>query len=132
MLLLQQGKIVLFGKKLKSQPKKIATLSKNLKKYTVRGKISKKCFKTNIKTIRHDNLFDIAHKDALTFITIKEDKEFLFAQRKKGRRESMGSIDTKLSKKEEESKDRQLQNELRKKKEILRLKKNTQTSKISE
>jgi len=45
----------------------------------------------------------------LTLITIKEDKEFILAQREKGKRGSMGVIDIKLSKKEE----RQLQNELK-------------------
>jgi hypothetical protein len=79
-----------------------------------------------------DNLFDIAHKDALTLITIKEDKEFLLAQREKGRRGSMGPIDTKLSKKEERSKERQLQIELRKKKEILRLNEEIQMSKVND
>ena len=33
-----------------------------------------------------DNLFDMAHQDALDMITIEEDKEFLIARRKKGRR----------------------------------------------
>jgi len=42
----------------------------------------------------------------------------------------MGSIDTKHSKKEERYKERQLQNELRKKKEIARLNEKTQMSKV--
>jgi hypothetical protein len=33
-----------------------------------------------------DDLFDIAHRDALTLITIPEDREFLIAQREKRRR----------------------------------------------
>lgn len=47
-----------------------------------------------------DDLFDIAHENALNIITIGEDKEFLLAQREKGRRGTMGSIDTKLTKRE--------------------------------
>uniref|UniRef100_A0A2S2PCY9 Uncharacterized protein n=1 Tax=Schizaphis graminum TaxID=13262 RepID=A0A2S2PCY9_SCHGA len=79
-----------------------------------------------------DNLFDIAHKDALTLISIKEDKEFLLAQREKGRRGSMGPIDTKLSKKEERTKQRQLQNELKIKKETERLKKDEQMLNVND
>ena len=33
-----------------------------------------------------DNLFDMAHQDALDMITIEEDKEFLIARHKKRRR----------------------------------------------
>jgi len=51
----------------------------------------------------------------LNLITIKEDNDFLFPQREKGRRGSMGPIDMKLSKKEERTKEQQLQNELKKK-----------------
>lgn len=32
-----------------------------------------------------DNLFDIAHMDAMKLMTIEEDKQFLTAQREKGR-----------------------------------------------
>lgn len=49
-----------------------------------------------------DELFDIAHADALQMIKIEEDKQFLLAQRQKGRRGKMGSIDKKLAKKERE------------------------------
>ncbi|XP_075182581.1 uncharacterized protein LOC142255034 [Anomaloglossus baeobatrachus] len=45
-----------------------------------------------------DNLFYIAHADAMSMINIEEDRMFLEAQREKGRR-SMGPIDTKLTKK---------------------------------
>lgn len=40
-----------------------------------------------------DNLFDIAHADALSLITIEEDKKFLINQRKPGRPGSIGGID---------------------------------------
>ncbi|KAG0694931.1 hypothetical protein GWK47_027091 [Chionoecetes opilio] len=42
------------------------------------------------------DLLDIAHSDALTLMTIPEDKEFLLAQREKGRRGSMAGLDKKL------------------------------------
>ena len=42
---------------------------------------------------RLEDVFDIAHADALTLITIPEDRAFLISQRKKGRPGSIGSID---------------------------------------
>ncbi|KAG0709989.1 hypothetical protein GWK47_023732 [Chionoecetes opilio] len=42
------------------------------------------------------DLLDIAHSDALTLMTIPEDKEFFLAQREKGRRGSMAGLDKKL------------------------------------
>ena len=48
-----------------------------------------------------NDLFDIAHQDALKMIKIAEDKEFLKAQREKGRRGSMAGVDVKLVKQEE-------------------------------
>lgn len=47
-----------------------------------------------------DDLFDIAHADAMKIITIQEDKEFLLAQREKGRRGYMGQVDKVLALKE--------------------------------
>jgi hypothetical protein len=43
------------------------------------------------------DLFDVAHANALTLIKIEEDRAFLLAQREKGRRGSMGSVDTILA-----------------------------------
>ena len=40
-----------------------------------------------------DDLFDIAHADALKMIKIEEDKLFLISQRKKGRPGSMSGGD---------------------------------------
>ena len=40
-----------------------------------------------------DDLFDIAHGNALSIITIPEDKAFLLSQRQKGRPGSIGSLD---------------------------------------
>lgn len=64
-----------------------------------------------------DDLFDIAHASALEMIAIPEDKEFLVAQREKGRRGKMGSIDMALAKKQAEMQKRQEAFERRKTKE---------------
>lgn len=48
-----------------------------------------------------DNLFDIAHSDALELIKNDEDKKFLMLQRQKGRPGSMVGVDQKHKKKEE-------------------------------
>lgn len=47
-----------------------------------------------------EDLFDIAHQDAMTIIKIEEDRQFLTAQRERGRRGSMAGIDVKLAKQE--------------------------------
>jgi len=44
-----------------------------------------------------NDLFDIAHQDALTMIRIQEDKLFLLKQREKGRPGSMLGVDIKLT-----------------------------------
>jgi len=83
-------------------------LSKKFKKFTVGGRILKKMLLDEhhinkrqkfIFVSDFDNLLDIAHKDILSLIIIKGNKEFLLAQRDKRRNGSMGPIDTKLSKK---------------------------------
>lgn len=61
-----------------------------------------------------DNLFDIAHADALTMIRNEEDKEFLKKQRQNGRQGSMVGVDKKLAGKEERSRKRKEQDEARK------------------
>lgn len=55
-----------------------------------------------------DDLFDIAHANSLEMIKINDDREFLLAQREKGRRGKMGKVDVKLAKKEEASQKRSL------------------------
>lgn len=40
-----------------------------------------------------DDLFDMAHRDAMTIIKIQEDRNFLAAQREKGRKGTMGGVD---------------------------------------
>lgn len=54
-----------------------------------------------------NDLFDIAHGDALSKIRIPEDREFLINQRKKGRVGFMYGIDTMLEKQEKRKAERQ-------------------------
>lgn len=64
-----------------------------------------------------EDLFDIAHADTMELMTIEEDKEFLQAQRKKGRPGKLGSLDTALLKKEALAQKRQEDKERRRKRE---------------
>lgn len=54
-----------------------------------------------------DDLFDIAHQDALTLLKNPEDRDFLLAQREKGRRGCMGPVDSKLAAQETRKAQRQ-------------------------
>ncbi|GBM72735.1 hypothetical protein AVEN_67702-1 [Araneus ventricosus] len=47
-----------------------------------------------------EDLFDIAHSNALKIITIEEDKQFLFSQSQKGRIDVLGGIDKRTDEKE--------------------------------
>jgi hypothetical protein len=51
-----------------------------------------------------DDIFDVAHHDAMSLIKIKEDRLFLHAQREKGRRGTIGGVDRKLAEQEERTK----------------------------
>lgn len=53
-----------------------------------------------------DDLFDLAHENALAMITIGEDRMFLLAQREKGRTGCMAGLDKQLHEKEKRSADR--------------------------
>ena len=59
---------------------------------------------------RLEDLFDVAHADALTKTSVlQEDKDFLLAQREKGRRGSMAGLDKKLAAKEKRAFEREEQ-----------------------
>ncbi|CAH0559238.1 unnamed protein product [Brassicogethes aeneus] len=62
------------------------------------------------------NLFDIAHSEALQIIKIEEDKQFLIAQRQPGRVGCLGGIDKNFEKKENRSKKRKQEESERKRK----------------
>ena len=55
-----------------------------------------------------DDLFDVAHKDALILMTIPKVREFLLAQREKGWRGTMAGIDGKLARKTKRKAERML------------------------
>lgn len=57
--------------------------------------------KEDLFVIKFDDIFDIAHADALSLIKIESDKQFLIAQRTKGRPGCMLGIDKKNRKLEE-------------------------------
>lgn len=61
-----------------------------------------------------NNLFDVAHADALNMIKIEEDKLFLLHQREPGRRGYLGGVDRKLAAKEERARIRVIKEEEKK------------------
>ncbi|GBO29411.1 hypothetical protein AVEN_209061-1 [Araneus ventricosus] len=71
-------------------------LQKNAKKLQDVFKRRQQEFESNL-----DNLFDIAHADALQLMKIEEDRMFLQRQREPGRPSHLGGVDKKLTDKEE-------------------------------
>lgn len=63
-----------------------------------------------------DNLFDIAHAEALTKMSIEEDRQFLIMQRQTGRPGSMCGVDKKLLMREKRSEFRKEKEQARKRK----------------
>jgi hypothetical protein len=91
-------------------------IKKNASRRTDTQKEKERQFTENLQ-----DLFDIAHAEALTMIKLPEDREFLQAQREKGRRGSMGPVDMVLARKEEKYRKRLLEKETRKAKEAERM-----------
>ena len=81
-------------------------VAKNSKKIQDIYKRREENFKNNL-----DNLFDIAHTDALERMKIDEDKIFLQKQREPGRPGCLAGIDKKLAEKEERARQRKLNEE---------------------
>lgn len=71
-------------------------LKKNINRKTTTDLSNQKAFQESM-----EDLFDIAHRDAMSLITIEEDRLFLEAQREKGRRGTMVGVDRSLTLKEE-------------------------------
>lgn len=71
------------------------SLKSHRKRTTAGHKEKEQTFVNNL-----EDLFDIAHADALTTMRVQEDIEFLHAQREKGRRGCMGPLDKVFVKKE--------------------------------
>lgn len=81
----------------------------NVNKFSAKRKQEYEDFIENL-----DNIFDMAHAEAMTMMRNEEDKEFLLKQREKGRPGSMIGIDQKLDAKEKRSQLRKEQEEARK------------------
>lgn len=92
-----------------------------IEKMAVKMKKKYDDFKTNL-----DNLFDIAHTDAMKMMRNEEDKEFLEKQRQSGRPGSMLGVDHKLDAKEKRSQLRKDQEKSRKLKHTEALKQQQQ------
>lgn len=73
-----------------------------LKKNAARTSATQKA-KEAVFSSKLDDLFDVAHANALDMITIDEDRAFLLAQREKGRRGYMAGLDASSAKKEKKS-----------------------------
>uniref|UniRef100_A0A8D8XUC3 Uncharacterized protein n=1 Tax=Cacopsylla melanoneura TaxID=428564 RepID=A0A8D8XUC3_9HEMI len=67
-----------------------------LRVQSTRQKEKVEAFKSSL-----EDLFDIAHQDALAIMKVEEDKQFLLQQRQKGRPGSMIGVDLKLLRAEE-------------------------------
>lgn len=83
-------------------------LQKNSKKKTLVYKRREEDFQNNL-----NNLFDIAHVDALERMKIEEDKIFLQKQREPGRPGCLAGVDKKLAEKEERTRERKLKEKKR-------------------
>lgn len=66
----------------------------NIKKNSQRASVTQTAKEEGFRATLED-LFDIAHADALKLISLDEDRNFLLAQREKGRRGTMAGIDAK-------------------------------------
>ncbi|KAF2886056.1 hypothetical protein ILUMI_20115 [Ignelater luminosus] len=97
---------LIFWKKARIPTKHRSDCVKKLKKlYETWRNLEKSCkrlsdtqkSKENIFEVNMNNLFDIAHANAVSLISIEEDQEFLIAQRKPNREGSMIGIDLKLT-----------------------------------
>jgi len=108
--------------KIRNLHSKWVNLKKNKSKKTDNQQRNEDTFKDTF-----NDLFDVAHADALSLTKLTEDKEFLLAQREKGRRGCMGPVDTKLSKLEERRRHRVLSIESRRKIEAERSDVNSST-----
>lgn len=88
-------------KKLESLHDEYKRLKSNKNRKTNTQKSNEKQFSE-----KFNDLFDIAHAEALSKITIDEDRNFLMAQREKGRRGIMAGEDKTLSAREERTRGR--------------------------
>jgi len=113
--------------KLKDMHAKWKALKKNSSRKTATKKANEDAFSDTL-----DDLFDVAHADAMSLIKIEEDRKFLEAQREKGRRGCMGGIDSKLAKQEDRRLQRELLAEQRRQKEEQRKRNSSAVETVSD
>lgn len=85
-------------------------IKKNAGRQTATQKGKEAAFKSMF-----EDLFDIAHANALEMISVEEDRQFLIAQREPGRRGAMVSVD--VSSKKKENRKRKREQQVRKRRE---------------
>lgn len=90
------------------------SIQKSLKKPTPHSKTNK--FVSEL-----DDLFDMAHANAMELMKIEEDKKFLLMQREKGRPGCMAGVDMALYAREKRSQERKKQENARKRKHAQQL-----------
>lgn len=102
---------------------KIEKVHSNWRHLKNESKLKLKCQSAKQKLFSEqlDDLFDIARENALNDLKIKEDRDFLLAQREKGRKGTMGPVDKKFvtrvkerNKKKQQEKERTLNEIIRK------------------
>ena len=101
--------------KIKCKYEQYCSLQKSKYKKTEKQKCNENQFQDSL-----DNLFDIAHANALQIISNEEDRLFLEAQREKGRRGFMSGVDSTYSKQQEKKICRKEKKNKRELKEIIR------------
>lgn len=84
---------------------------------------SKESFRANERAFvaNLNNLFDIAHADAMTMMSIEEDKAFLEMQRQDGRPGHLVAVDSVSTKREKRKAERELNHQARKRREAERV-----------
>ena len=105
---------------------KWVALKKNKNRATATQKANERKFVDSL-----ENLFDIAHANAMSMITLEEDREFLKAQREEGRRGSMISRDMSLAKQESRRKKRKVEEQRRVTKALQEQEKVDETAELS-
>ncbi|XP_045104729.1 uncharacterized protein LOC123500125 [Portunus trituberculatus] len=105
---------------------KWVALKKNKNRATATQKANERKFVDSL-----ENIFDIAHANAMSMITLEEDREFLKAQREEGRRGSMISRDMSLAKQESRRKKRKEEEQRRVTKALQEQEKVDETAELS-
>lgn len=95
-------------KKVRQLREDYSSLKKSRSRESAKELEKRESFKAGLK-----QLFDVAHRDAMSLMTIQEDKDFLECQRKPGRQGKMAGVDEKWCEKEGRRAKRKLEEEKR-------------------